>query len=224
MTPDEPDITAAELALGVLDGEERAAALRRVLAEPAFAREVEQWRERLAGLYAEWPEAEPSADAARRAAAIPDGERRQVSRWRWAAAVSGIAAALLLAIVALRPTPAPVARTPIVQPSPQLVAVLKPEEGRPFGVVLDPKTREVRLHGTVAVPAQRVAELWVIGDDGVPHAAGLLPRDAAAPLMLAAAVPVTPGMTLAISIEPPGGSPKPTPTGPVVATGTLAAI
>ena len=35
----EADVAAAELALGVLDGEERAAALRRVLAEPDFARE-----------------------------------------------------------------------------------------------------------------------------------------------------------------------------------------
>ena len=39
--PEPQDVAAAELALGLLDGEERAAALRRVLAEPAFAAEVE---------------------------------------------------------------------------------------------------------------------------------------------------------------------------------------
>ena len=44
-------MTAAELALGLLDGDERAAALRRVLADPAFAREVEDWRNRMAGLF-----------------------------------------------------------------------------------------------------------------------------------------------------------------------------
>ena len=48
-----PDMTAAELALGVLDGEERAAALRRVLADPVFAREVERWRRYLAALFAD---------------------------------------------------------------------------------------------------------------------------------------------------------------------------
>ena len=32
-----PDTAAAELALGLLEGEERADALRRMLAEPAFA-------------------------------------------------------------------------------------------------------------------------------------------------------------------------------------------
>ena len=49
MTEDDV-IRAGELALGVLDGEERAAALRQVIADPAFAREVDQWRSRLAGL------------------------------------------------------------------------------------------------------------------------------------------------------------------------------
>ena len=67
MTPDapDPDMTAAELALGLLDGEERAAALRRVLADPAFAREVEEWRQRLAGLFDDYPEvaAPESVDA-----------------------------------------------------------------------------------------------------------------------------------------------------------------
>ena len=61
-------IRAGELALGVLDGEERAAALRRVIADPAFAREVERWRDRLSGLHEEWPEADPGPAAERRAA------------------------------------------------------------------------------------------------------------------------------------------------------------
>ena len=37
------DVAAAELALGLLEGEERGAALRRVLAEPGFAAQVEWW-------------------------------------------------------------------------------------------------------------------------------------------------------------------------------------
>lgn len=224
-TPDEPDMTAAELALGVLDGDERAAALRRVLAEPAFAREVEQWRARLASLYAEWPAAEPGRAVARRVAAIPHGGGGGASPWRWAAAASGIAAALLLAVLVLRPAPTPVAPPPIVRAAPPpLVAVLKPQGGEPFGAVFDPATREVRFNGAVRVPAERVAELWTIGGDGVPHAAGLLPRGAGGRLVLARSLVVAAGTTLAISIEPAGGSPGPTPTGPVVATGTLALI
>ena len=57
-----PDVTAAELALGVLDGPERAAALRRMLAEPAFAAEVDVWRNHFAALLDQFPAAEPGPD------------------------------------------------------------------------------------------------------------------------------------------------------------------
>ena len=225
--PEGPDMTAGELALGVLEGDERAAALRRVLAEPAFARAVEEWRSRFAALYGSWPEAEPSADLAQRVAAIPDGGRRAdgEGRWRWLAAASSAAAAALLGVLVLRPVPTPVVSAPqIVQVAPSLVAVFQPETGDAFGAVFDPTTRMVRLAGAVAVPADRVAELWTIGGDGVPHAAGLLPDGGERRLVLARGVGVAAGTTFAISIEPVGGSPKPTPTGPVVATGKLSAI
>ena len=224
----DPDMTAGELALGVLDGDERAAALRRVLAEPDFAREVEAWRARLAGLYDVWPDAVPGPDLARRVAAIPDGGRERArdngARWRWLATASSAAAAVLLGVIVLRPVPTPVLPAPIVQVAPALVAVLHPAGADPFGAVFDPTTRMVRLAGAVVVPADRVAELWTIGGDGVPHAAGLLPGGNGGRLILARGVGVAAGTTFAISIEPVGGSPKPTPTGPVVAAGKLAAI
>lgn len=220
----DPDMTAGELALGLLDGDERAAALRRVLAEPGFAREVDTWRTRLAGLYDVWPEAAPGPALARRVAAIPDGGRATAGRWGWLAAVSSAAAAVLLGVVVLRPVPTPVVPAPIVQVAPALVAVFNPEGADPFGAVFDPTTRMVRLAGAVVVPTDRVAELWTIGDDGVPHAAGLLTPQAGRRLVLARGIGVAAGTTFAISIEPVGGSPKPTPTGPVVAAGKLTAI
>ena len=225
-TPDEPDMTAAELALGVLDGPERAAALRRVLADPAFAREVEWWRDRLATFHAEWPDAEPRPELARRVAAIPDGGRRPDGWARWAAAGSSIAAALLLGVLLLRPDPRAVAPAPApaVPSAPVFIAVITPEDGKPFGALFDPRSREVRVAGTLTVPTGRDAELWAIGADGVPRTAGLLSRDGAGRIVLARTLRVGEGTVFAISIEPLGGSPKPTPTGPVVAQGTLSAI
>lgn len=227
MAPDDPfltdpEMTAGELALGLLEGDERAVALRRMLAEPDFAREVEAWRMRLAGFYDIWPEAVPGPDVARRIAAIPDGGRDTAGRWRWLAALSSAAAAVLLGVVVLRPDP--VVPAPVFHVAPSLVAVFTPERGDPFGAVFDPTTRMVRLAGAVAVPADRVAELWAIGGDGVPHAAGLLTEAVGRRLILARGVGVAAGTTFAISIEPVGGSPKATPTGPVVATGLLSAI
>ena len=49
-TPPERDLLAAELALGLLDGTERAEALRLCLSDPAFARAVDAWSIRLSPL------------------------------------------------------------------------------------------------------------------------------------------------------------------------------
>ena len=49
-TPPEQDLLAAELALGLLDGTERAEALRLCLSDPAFARAVDAWSIRLSPL------------------------------------------------------------------------------------------------------------------------------------------------------------------------------
>lgn len=220
-TPDEPDLTAAEFALGVLDGEERAAALRRTLSDPAFAREVERWRDRFGALNAEWPEVAAPAMDERRLFATVVANKTGERRWKAVAAFSGMAAALLLAVlivqqVARRPTPS---RVQMIAPT--LVAVLTPANKRSVGIAIDPTSRVVRVGGAVATPAGRDAELWAIGRDGVPHAAGLLGHTG--PLVIARDIVLQPGTTLAISIEPVGGSPKPTPTGPVLATGTLAA-
>lgn len=229
--PTAPDMTAAELALGVLDGEERAAALRRVLADPDFARDVARWRRHLSALFADWPDAEPGeAGEARTLAAIAPatGAPAPVSAggrgWQWATGLSSLAAAALLVALVQRPVrlvPAP-APAPVAAPVP-LVAVLHPEGAKPFGAIYDRATHEVRVAGGLAVPSGRDAELWAIGADGVPRALGLLARDGTGRVRVVG-VKVGEGVTLAISIEPIGGSPKPTPTGPVVATGALTLI
>lgn len=73
VAPDD-SVTAAELALGLIEGEERSAALRRMLAEPEFAREVERWRAHFALLYPEYPSVEPPAWVEQRLATIGGGD------------------------------------------------------------------------------------------------------------------------------------------------------
>jgi anti-sigma-K factor RskA len=74
-----------------------------------------------------------------------------------------------------------------------------------------------------AADATRVPELWLIPADGKPRALGLLRADSAVTIVIPAALRphASANATLAVSLEPPGGSPTGAPTGPVVATGKL---
>ena len=102
------DMTAAELALGVLDGEERATALRRVLSEPDFAQDVEQWRAHFATLFTETRAVEPPPQIFTRieAALAP----RQIARMVWPTILAAMAASILIVLL-LWPRP-PVASRP----------------------------------------------------------------------------------------------------------------
>ncbi|PTQ59483.1 anti-sigma-K factor RskA [Sphingomonas sp. PP-CE-3G-477] len=223
------DVAAAELALGLLEGEERGAALRRVLAEPGFAAQVEWWRSRFAALFDLWPEyAAPPHLAARIEASLDSPTAAKTSRFAWpalAAVTSAIAASLLL-FVMVRPEPTvPVAQpVPVARASSVLVAMLGDAKS-PVAAVYDPANGALRVAAGPGVPDARVAQLWVIGGDGVPHSLGLL---SGRPTSLAPKGidrgRIAPGATLAISVEPLGGSPTGLPTGPVVATGVVARV
>ena len=232
-----PDTAAAELALGLLEGVERADAMRRVLAEPAFAAEVERWRTHFAALVAAVPDiAPPDALFGRIAdslvpvsasAPVPLAVAPIRRGWAWPsiAVISSMAAALLLAVTLTLTRPAAVVPTPERPTAPALLAaaVVPTTPGDAVSAVYDPSSGALRLTAAALADQRHAAELWVIGGDGVPHSLGLLrggsttaltvaPSDR--PRLAAAAV-------LAVSIEPLGGSPTGLPTGPVVAKGVL---
>jgi anti-sigma-K factor RskA len=226
VTPDD-SVTAAELALGLIEGEERSSALRRVLAEPAFAQEVERWRTHFSVLFADYPSVEPPAWIERRLAAV-GGDPQP---WRWATGVASLLAAGLAVALVIRPADVP-APVPRAQPMPAAVtyaaamAPAKADDGKPFAALFDAGRGQVRVPAAVDVPAGRVAELWRIGADGVPHSLGLLTGAGTTALALSDTdrAALAAGATLAISIEPAGGSPTALPTGPVVAAGALTRI
>jgi len=72
----------------------------------------------------------------------------------------------------------------------------------------------------------RAMELWLIPAGDKPHSLGLIsparPVRIDVPRELAARM--TPDTALAVSMEPPGGSPTGQPTGPVIASGKLASL
>ena len=76
------------------------------------------------------------------------------------------------------------------------------------------------------VRARRDHQLWLIPQGGKPVSLGLLrgaaPQRVSVPLSLAPYVGAA--ATLAVSVEPIGGSPTGQPTGPIVASGKLSRV
>jgi anti-sigma-K factor RskA len=226
------DFLAADYVLGVLDAAGRRRAAARIAADPAFAAEVAALEVRLVPLTGEVAPVAPPAEVwARVAAALPAapaavrrgaGLWESLSFWRgFGLGAAGLAAACLIAVAVLasRPTPRP--------PMP-LVASLNERSGPGHMMVTVD-----RSHGMVMVmpaampptPAQ-VPELWVMPPGGAPRSLGVIsaekPMRMKVPRELMTAM--APDVMLAVSMEPPGGSPTGKPTGPVVASGRLAVL
>lgn len=230
----EPADLAAELALGVLDGPERAQAERRLLADPAFAAEVESWRLRLARLADEAaPRAAPAHVWTAIARRLETGGgvvelklRRALAAWRGAAGVA-VAVAAGLAVVLAWPRPA-ATPTPVAPgPAPLEAASLSGAAGGSvvFVAVLDPGRRELVLTpASISRTAGRDPQLWVIPAGGKPVSLGLAAFGRPVRIPVDAALGASARRTLAVSLEPAGGSPTGQPTGPVVATGELKAL
>ncbi len=89
----------------------------------------------------------------------------------------------------------------------------------------DPAARQLVLAVPGDMPADPTHshELWVIPADGKPRSLGTMPAGRQMHMRLADALAqlLQQGATIAISVEPPGGSRTGAPTGPVVVSGAL---
>jgi anti-sigma-K factor RskA len=241
MTPDEA--LALEWALGVLDEPARAAAEARRQAEPAFAALCAHWAASLAPLSDEvdpvkpsrgvWEtiEAEivrPSFNGTEEAPATRSRPSFWASLAVWRTATAAFAA-LALALLVARPTQTIVVQQPPSAAAGSLLATtLSGEAGDALATAqLDTDRRQIILSPVKAASAgDRVPELWLIPADGTPRSLGVISLGGAQRVTVPETVLqlVADGATLAVSLEPVGGSPTGLPTGPVVATGKLATI
>lgn len=233
---DEPDIAAAEYALGLLTGEELRSAWARAGSDPVFAADVARWQGRLAPLLQEVDAVAPPADLWRRIEAAASGRsasndnvvglHRRLNRWRAATGAMTALAASLALLLAFGPHIAVVPTSQIARPArAPLVAMLGDQGAVKVVASWDPAARQLVLAVPGDLPAdpQHARELWVIPSGGKPHSLGTMPAAKQMHVRLAQAVAtlLQHGATIAISIEPPGGSPTGTPTGPVIASGAL---
>jgi anti-sigma-K factor RskA len=222
---DSGKVLAAEYVLGVLSAAERREVERRLTQEPALDLEVAFWEERLGGLAdAVAPVVPPDVAWSRIEAVIAPPAPRPASVWQslafWRSFAIGsatLAAASIAGLVYIGLVPT--ARAP-------LMATLSGSAGQPNFVAAITATG----NSLTIVPASllttdpRAIELWLIpAGETRPRSLGLVqpgqPIKLEIPPDLAGRL--TPDATLAVSLEPPGGSPTGQPTGPVIAHGKL---
>lgn len=224
---DRDDLLAAELAFGLIEAEERAAAEQRVRDDAAFDERHRWWQARSIVLLEGRDEAPHESVWRAIARGLPANDNARALRgWQAATAVAASLALVLGATLLMRPDTPPVVQVQAPPPTPRtLVAVLaSPDRGDIVAVDYDPAKRQFSALPTALTVPAGDAELWVIPADGKPVSLGVLPARgrtlrAANPQVAALLVP---GSTLAISLEPLGGSRTGAPTGAVILTGKIA--
>lgn len=214
---DDDDLLAAEVALGLAVWQDVGSA---VAAQPAFAERVAWWEDRFAGLSV--PDAgEPGAEVwARIAARLPQNDNSESARtWKLVSAALAAVAAVALVFAVQRPPKI----EPAVPRAPA-VAALSGDGGSAVSVSYEAATQRLTVAPIRLEPGRGNAELWVIPEgSSVPVSLGVIDVRQPATHRLAAerARLVIAGATLAVSLEPAGGSPTGAPTGPVIASGKL---
>jgi anti-sigma-K factor RskA len=219
--PDD-ELLAAEYALGVLSGADRAEVEQRMTRDHGFARLVSDWEERLVPWSAEISEVAPPPQVWDRIAATLPAQTRtglwqSLAFWRgFSFAAGALAAACLAALVYLG--------TLTQQP---LIATIEGDGHRHFVATVDASRGTVAVVPAAFSPdATRVPELWLIPADGKPRPLGLLRADQTVTLALPTDLTAfaKKDAVLAVSLEPPGGSTTGLPTGPVIGSGKLTSL
>ncbi|WP_419896050.1 anti-sigma factor [Roseomonas sp. USHLN139] len=216
-TPEETEALAGEYVLGTLE----AGAARAVAADPdpALRAAIARWEARLAPLFSLAPPAAPPAGLWQRiegslapAVVVPLPRGRSWLWPAWAAGASAVAAGLALFLW----------RQPA--PPPQLMTVLLSRQDQPAWLV-QAEGGSLRLAALNPQPAPegRVLQLWALPQGATaPVSLGLIPPSGAVSIAPGRVAP-GPGMLIEITLEPPGGSPNPRPSGPILFIGRLTA-
>lgn len=236
----ESEALAAEHALGVLDARERAAAEARMATDPAFAADVEAWRERLAPMLESVAAVPPTPELWRRIERLlPANDNgalmNRLKFWR-NSAMGGFAlaaASLAAVVVQVNQPPITIERQVPVAPQGQLLAasvVSQDSRVQPlFVAAYDPDRQSLIVTSLLPEGSERdkVHELWLIAGQDKPQSLGLVEQGKAKMIALPTELlaKMSEGAALAVSLEPPGGSPSPDgPTGPVIGVGKLSKL
>ncbi|MCE9659951.1 MAG: anti-sigma factor [Burkholderiales bacterium] len=221
--PELADRLAAEYAAGTLRGPARRRFESLLPAHPLLREATRAWEQRLMPLTASIAPVQPSGEVWRRVserigggqAKAPGGTWSRLAFWRGLSAFASVAAIGLAALLA-NPGPA----------APPIVVVLAPTGTAPgstppaslvASISGDGSTLVTRPIVPVSIQADRSLELWAVPKEGAARSLGILPGGSGT---VALRGKVLAGVdTLAVTIEPLGGSPTGKATGPIVYAG-----
>ncbi len=221
------DKLAAEYVLGTLTGRVRARFQRLLKYDAELRRNVSAWEARLTPLADLVPAVTPPARVWRAIAArigvapARNGWRASLAFWRTLAAGSTMAVLALGVYLVAAPKP---------EPPVGMVAVMSDEQSRPAMVVSWPSQeaaggyhiRVKFLQQHPAMPANTSWELWMLpGGKAAPISLGLVGPNHTQVIKLKPELARMIGQAwgVGLSVEPKGGSPTGSPTGPVIFTG-----
>ncbi|KSB90826.1 hypothetical protein AS593_17290 [Caulobacter vibrioides] len=224
---------AGEYVLGVLDASERAEAERRLAADPAFARSVAWWEERLTPLAADVAGVSPSEGLWPRIQALVADPLKpsawsNIALWRGltAGAMALAAACVVIAILPRPALPPSVAPAPSRPQAAEVALIADPTTNKPMMVAtLDHGMDQVMLTPMgMKMPEGRDAELWIIPEGQKAISLGVIPTDKPMriPMPKDLRGEATYTALLAVTDEPIGGSPTGVATGSVRAAGKFA--
>ena len=222
--PELLDRLAAEHVLGTLRGPARRRFERLCTGSPAARVARARWEDDWLMLSRTLRPVQPSPRVWTNVSAQLFGTRAGAPRrsrfrtWQLATAASLIAVALIVGVI-YREQPAPL----------QTLAVLGRDAAHPLWRIERGKqlaALTIRVVGPIEAVPGKSYELWALPRGAAPVSLGLLPAGGQYQRTLSEAQRAALGAAdkVAVSIEPPGGSPTGAPTGPVIIVATLPAL
>ncbi len=218
------DRLAAHYVNGTLRGPARRRLENLLPAHPALRNAVADWQERLIPLTLSIAPQRPPAAVWQRIERQLFGQAepapswwQRIAVWRYASAM-GLSAVLALSVLLVRP----------VDSEAPIVVVLNAVAGAPTGPTPASFVASISANGRAMVTkplmpaslqADKALELWALPADGPPRSLGLISEKDASVVRRERLLKDT--VALAVSLEPPGGSPTGSPTGAVLYMGKL---
>jgi anti-sigma-K factor RskA len=226
-SPQRADALAAQYVLGTMSSRARIRFARLIGIERGVTDAVHAWEARLLP-FAEsmapvsppatvWPKILAGIQRGAKPAAATASLWANLGLWR-GLTLAGFATAMALAIVLLSPPAAP--------PEQTMVAVLAGADAKPVLIATaerSGRTLRIKAVAPVDVAADRTLQLWALPTGGNPRSLGLIAPSGVVQVALTgpAETALAQIPALAVSLEPPGGSPTGLPTGPVLYSGPI---